>query len=109
MATLSYTDVQACTRFRDDFSKMYTSNAFAFNGTPYVQIYELLGDFEYSIQSGVLDDSSSPEYEKCINTLRKMAYSIGKAINSNIKIVDTGVWSKMLAVYDIMILKLANH
>ena len=109
MAKLSYADVQACTRFQDDFSKMYTSKAFAFNGTPYVHIYELLGDFEYSIQSGVLDDSSSPEYEKCINTLKKMVYSIGRAINSNIKIADSGVWSEMLAVYDILTIKLTNH
>lgn len=99
---LTYENIKRCMIFRDSFTNYYNAHQFNLAGLVYEKLYNIMQDFEYCLNSGILDDPSGPEYGKCLQTIKKVMRLIEKTINSEYRLSDKHVLDLMLETYDIL-------
>lgn len=83
MPKFTYSDIKICQEFRSHFSAMYNAHRHSFVDTPYEKVYNALGDFEYTVTRGLLDDPRGPEYLRGRTALQSMYHAIQSVLGSN--------------------------
>lgn len=98
----TYEEISRCMQFSSRYTDMYLKHNMVFRGTIFDVLYTYLAEFEYSLNSGVLDDPKSSEYKKAKIVIENVTATIKELIRSHHVLSDRYLNDLMLESYVIL-------
>lgn len=98
----TYEEIKRCMQFNARFTDMYVRYNSVMRGTIFETLYSYLAEFEYSLNSGVLDDPKSHEYGKAKKSIENVRDAMKDVITSHHKLADTYLNDLLMECYVIL-------
>lgn len=99
---LSSKDINTLIGFKVDYSHFYVKYNSQLVNTLYENLYNYIGEMSYYLTTGVLDDSSRPDYNDALNCLRNVNTEIKNILQSHLTLNDTTMTNTLRIVNTIL-------
>ena len=101
----TYQEVKRIMQFSTLFTDLYARYERMWRGTVFETLYNKLGNIDYTLNSGVLDDDTVFEYKTAIGTLNDLKTAIEDILKSEEKLADAYIYDLMIEAYTILTTK----
>lgn len=99
---LSSQDINTLINFKIEYSQFYVKYNSQLVNTLYENLYNHMGQMSYYLTTGVLDDSSRPDYNNALGCLRNVNTEIKNIFQSTLTLSDSNITNMLRVVNKIL-------